>query len=492
MTEIRLHNSMTRRREAFRPLDPGRVRMYACGPTVYDRAHIGNARPAVVFDALFRLLRYVYGSSHVTYVRNITDIDDKIIDRARESGVPIDRITAETTRWYLDDMAALGVIPPTHQPRATEYVPQMIAMIERLIAKGFAYEAEGHVLFEVAKFRDYGRLSGRSTEDMIAGARVEVAPYKRDPMDFVLWKPSSDDQPGWDSPWGRGRPGWHIECSAMSESLLGPDFDIHAGGADLQFPHHENEIAQSVCSCEGCSFARVWLHNGMIRVGGQKMAKSLGNFTTVHDLRETTPGEVIRLAILMTHYRDPLDWTEARVSEATALITRWRRALDVAEALDSDEDYGNATPREMVEALADDLNTSLAVRALDRLAGTLLSDRASETEKEAAASSFLDGLSLLGFEKLEGMKAYALHGKLAASENPDQFSSVGSVDGLSQRIDALLDERLAARKAKNFARADAIRNGLTAAGVMVKDTAAGSEWELTAAFDAAKLAEVEE
>jgi len=497
MTDIRLHNSMTRRKEAFAPLDPANVRMYACGPTVYDRAHIGNARPAVVFDTLYRLLRHVYGPEHVTYVRNITDIDDKIIARAKESGAPIDRITAETTEWYHEDMAALGVDyssdPQFHEPRATEFVPQMVAMIGRLIERGFAYEAEGHVLFEVGKFKDYGRLSGRSTEDMIAGARVEVAPYKRDPMDFVLWKPSSDDQPGWDSPWGRGRPGWHIECSAMSETLLGQDFDIHAGGADLQFPHHENEIAQSVCSCDACGFARVWLHNGMIRVGGQKMAKSLGNFTTVHDLRETVPGDVIRLAMLMTHYRDPLDWTDDRVQEATALITRWRRALDVAEALDADEDYDDATPADLVEALADDLNTSLAVRALDRLAGKLLSDAASEAEKERAAPAFLDALGLLGFEALEGMKAYAIHAqtaRLGFTGHPATITVTRHED-ISSKIDALLDERLAARKAKDFARADAIRDGLTAAGVMVKDTGAGAEWELTPAFDATKLAEVE-
>ncbi len=474
MTEIRLHNSMSRQKEAFAPIDPANVRIYACGPTVYDRAHIGNARPAVVFDVLFRLLRHVFGPDHVTYVRNITDVEDKIIARAEERGVPIDQITAETTEWYLEDMGALGVMSPTHQPRATEHIEGMVTMISRLIERGFAYEAEGHVLFEVAKFEDYGKLSGRSTDDMIAGARVEVAPYKRDPMDFVLWKPSSDDQPGWESPWGKGRPGWHIECSAMSEALLGADFDIHAGGADLQFPHHENEIAQSVCACEGSSFARVWLHNGMIRVGGQKMAKSLGNFTTVHDLRETTPGEVIRLVILMTHYRAPLDWTDSRVEEATALITRWRRALDVAEALDADDDYADGTPAEMVGALSDDLNTSLAVRALDKLAGTLLNDHASEAEKTAATPAFVDGLDLLGFSALECMSAVA-----------------GDGDDVGARIDALLTERLVARQSKDFARADAIRDGLTAAGVMVKDAAGGAEWELTPTFDAAKLAEVE-
>ena len=302
MTEIRLTNSLTRRKEVFQPIDPSNVRMYVCGPTVYDRAHLGNARPAVVFDVLFRLLRHVYGEDHVTYVRNITDIDDKIIVRANETGRPIDQITDETTRWYIDDMAALGTLQPTHMPRATGHVAQMVAFIEELIRKGHAYQAEGHVLFSVASDPDYGSLSGRSVDDMIAGARVEVAPYKRDPMDFVLWKPSTSDQPGWDSPWGRGRPGWHIECSAMARDLLGDRFDIHGGGADLMFPHHENEIAQSHSA--GDPFANVWLHNEMLQVEGRKMSKSLGNFFTVRDLLDQGwPGEVIRLVFLGTHYR---------------------------------------------------------------------------------------------------------------------------------------------------------------------------------------------
>ena len=283
MTEIKLHNTRTRRKEVFTPLDPGNVRMYVCGPTVYDRAHLGNARAAVVFDGLFRLLRQVYGAGHVTYVRNFTDVDDKINARAAETGRPISEITAETTQWYLDDMGALGVMEPTHMPRATEYIGQMIAMIAGLIETGHAYEAEGHVLFSVQSYPDYGKLSGRSLDDMIAGARVEVAPYKRDAMDFVLWKPSGDDLPGWESPWGRGRPGWHIECSAMSYELLGESFDIHGGGNDLMFPHHENEVAQSCCAHPEGGFARYWLHNEMLQVEGKKMSKSLGNFFTVRD-----------------------------------------------------------------------------------------------------------------------------------------------------------------------------------------------------------------
>ena len=281
---IRLRNTLTRRVEPFVPLDPTNVRMYVCGPTVYDRAHLGNARSAVVFDVLFRLLRHVYGPEHVTYVRNLTDIDDKIIARAQETGRSVEDITEETIRWYHEDMDALGCLRPTHEPRATEYLPQMIAMIEALIERGHAYEAEGHVLFSVSSYAEYGRLSGRSVEDMIAGARVDVAPYKRDPMDFVLWKPSGEGMPGWPSPWGRGRPGWHIECSAMARDLLGGAFDIHGGGLDLQFPHHENEIAQSRCAHPDEGFARVWMHNEMLMVDGRKMSKSLGNFTTVRDL----------------------------------------------------------------------------------------------------------------------------------------------------------------------------------------------------------------
>ncbi|WP_372603864.1 cysteine--tRNA ligase, partial [Actibacterium sp.] len=311
MTEIRLHNTKTRKKEVFTPIDPGNVRMYVCGPTVYDRAHLGNARPVVVFDVLYRLLRHVYGPDHVTYVRNFTDVDDKINARALEYvgaggdvNAEIKRITEMTTQWFLDDMHALGALDPNQMPRATAYIPQMIEMIEKLVADGFAYAKDGHVLFRVREYAKYGALSGRSVDDMIAGARVEIAPYKEDPMDFVLWKPSTDDLPGWDSPWGRGRPGWHIECSAMSYALLGASFDIHGGGNDLMFPHHENEIAQSRCAHEGGGFAKYWLHNEMLQVEGKKMSKSLGNFFTVHDLLDQgIPGEVIRFVFLSTHYR---------------------------------------------------------------------------------------------------------------------------------------------------------------------------------------------
>jgi cysteinyl-tRNA synthetase len=315
---IQLTNTLTKRKEPFKPLDPENVRLYVCGPTVYDFAHIGNARPVVVFDVLYRLLRHVYGADHVTYARNITDVDDKIIKAARENGEPIDALTARTVQAFHDDMAALGALPPDVEPRATQTIPEMVALIARLIERGHAYEADGHVLFHVPSDPHYGCLSHRDREEMIAGARVEVAPYKKDPADFVLWKPSDGDQPGWQSPWGRGRPGWHIECSAMSAKHLGETFDIHGGGQDLIFPHHENEIAQSTCGTDG-KFARLWMHNGYVIVGGEKMSKSLGNFLTVRQLLdEGLRGEAIRLALLSGHYRQPLDVTREKIAEAKA------------------------------------------------------------------------------------------------------------------------------------------------------------------------------
>src|SRR6056297_3526879 len=357
--DIYLRNTATGEKERFEPLDPANVRMYVCGPTVYDRAHLGNARPVVVFDVLFRLLCHVYGATSVTYVRNFTDVDDKIIARAEETGRAIDTITEETARLYLDDMAALGALEPTHMPRATDYIAGMVEMIDKLVAQGHAYEAEGHVLFAVDSWKPlYGELSGRTVDDMIAGARVEVAPYKRDPMDFVLWKPSTPDQPGWPSPWGRGRPGWHIECSAMAKALLGDTFDIHGGGGDLLFPHHENERAQSCCANGTERMAQVWLHNEMLQVEGKKMSKSLGNFFTVRDLLDQgVPGEVIRFVFLSTHYRKPMDWTEKKVSAARRTLTDWYTKTDGFEA-----DW------EMIgyleRALGDDLNTHGALEEL--------------------------------------------------------------------------------------------------------------------------------
>ncbi|MEQ8698087.1 MAG: cysteine--tRNA ligase, partial [Bauldia litoralis] len=324
---IRLHNTLTRRKEDFLPIDSENVRMYVCGPTVYDRSHVGTARPLVVFDVLIRLLRQEYGAGHVTYVRNITDVDDKINARARELGVDIRQLTEETVDRFHADAEALGCLSPTVEPRATEHVAQMIAMIERLIELGNAYAADGHVLFNVPSMPDYGELSGRNRDEQIAGARVDVAPYKKDPADFVLWKPSEPDLPGWDSPWGRGRPGWHIECSAMSEAHLGESFDLHGGGLDLVFPHHENEIAQSVCAHGGAPMARHWVHNGYLMAEGEKMSKSLGNFYTVAELLEEFPGEAIRLLLLKTHYRQPLDFTKDGLREAKRELDRFYGAL---------------------------------------------------------------------------------------------------------------------------------------------------------------------
>ena len=367
---IKLYNTKTRRKEVFEPLDANNVRMYVCGPTVYDRAHLGNARPVIVFDVLYRLLRHVYGPDHVTYVRNFTDVDDRInqtaVDRraAGATGSLVDLIRArsdETIDWYHMDMDAVGALRPDHEPRATEWVGAMVTMIVDLIGKGHAYEAEGHVLFAVDSYAAYGALSGRTVADMIAGARVEVAPYKRNPMDFVLWKPSGEELPGWDSPWGRGRPGWHIECSAMAHELLGASFDIHAGGIDLQFPHHENEIAQSACAHPEGGFANVWMHNEMLQVEGKKMSKSLGNFFTVRDLLEQgVPGEVIRFVMLSTHYGKPMDWTEKKRAEAEATLRKWYQTIDVAAETDEISEA-------FLSAISNDLNTPMAISVMQEL-----------------------------------------------------------------------------------------------------------------------------
>ena len=447
-----LYNSLTRRKENFEPLDPERVRMYVCGPTVYDYAHIGNARAVVAFDVLYRVLRHEYGESHVRYVRNITDVEDKIIAAARETGEPIDALTRRTTAIFHQDMAALGNLPPDVEPRATAYIPQMIAMIERLIEAGHAYAAEGHALFRVASYAKYGALSRRSRADLIAGARVEIAPYKEDPGDFVLWKPSTPDQPGWDSKWGRGRPGWHIECSAMSESELGETFDIHGGGLDLIFPHHENEIAQSVCAHDGHPFARYWLHNGMLTVGGAKMAKSEGNFITVRDALGEAPGEVIRLALLGTHYRDPLDWTEQRLEEAHRWADRFYRVLD-----DAPEPLNPVIPAGTREALEDDLNTPLAISQLKLLAFGILAVSKAE-ERQQLQAELLGGARLLG---------------LLGQRPADWFHRGVDRGPIEERITA----RALARKEHRFADADRIRAELAAEGVILEDRPDGTtDW----------------
>jgi cysteinyl-tRNA synthetase len=361
---ITLYNVKTRTKEAFKPIDDKNIRMYVCGPTVYDRAHIGNARPVVVFDILYRLLRYTYGADFVSYARNFTDVDDKINVKSISTGRSIREITDETINWYIEDMTALGALEPDHAPRATEYISEMIEMSSELIEKGHAYVADGHVLFDVSSYEAYGELSGRSVEDMIAGARVEIAPYKRNPMDFVLWKPSTIEQPGWESPWGFGRPGWHIECSAMARALFGEKFDIHGGGLDLQFPHHENEIAQSCACCGQDSFANVWLHNEMLQVEGKKMSKSLGNFFSVRELlNKGFSGEVIRFVYLSTHYSKPMDWTAKKAEEAEATLRKWRKLTHGCHS-------SKAISNEVIDALNDDLNTSKAITVLHGLAKT--------------------------------------------------------------------------------------------------------------------------
>ena len=428
-----LYNTATRAKERFEPIDPNHVRMYVCGPTVYDLPHIGNARPELVFDLLRRLLKRLY--PRVTYVRNITDIEDKIYARSRVTGEGIAELTARMTEQYHEDMDALGAVRPDVEPRATQHIPQMIAMIGQLIHDGNAYVAEGHVLFHVPSMADYGRLSGRRREDMIAGARVEIAPYKRDPADFVLWKPSPPELPGWQSPWGYGRPGWHIECSAMSEVHLGVSFDIHGGGIDLVFPHHENEIAQSVCASRA-PFARYWMHNGLINLGGDKMSKSLGNFRTVRQILGEAPGEAARLAVLMSHYRQPFDWTVERVREARARLDRWYKMTDgvTADAM---------LPPEFLAALEDDLNTAQAIAVLDRL----------------PPGALRAGANFIG---------------LLAQSAADWFRWRPAGRAVDEgQITQLIARRKAAKAAKDFAEADRIRAALADQGIVLEDKPGG-------------------
>ena len=486
---LQLYNTLTRAKGAFEPLDPENVRLYVCGPTVYDYAHIGNARPAVVFDVLFRLLRHVYGADCVTYARNITDVEDKIIAKAKETGEAIDSVTARTTRAYHEDMAALGTLPPTVEPRATGHIPEMVAMIARLIESGHAYAAEGHVLFSVTSMADYGRLSGRSRDDMIAGARVEVAPYKKDPADFVLWKPSTEDQPGWDSPWGRGRPGWHIECSAMSEAHLGAHFDIHGGGQDLIFPHHENEIAQSVCAHGGTPFVNVWMHNGYVVVGGEKMAKSVGNIVTVRDLlAEGWPGEAIRLTLLSGHYRQPLDVTRERIQEAKAQLDRFYIALRKLVSVKLTEEP--TPPSSIVEALSDDLNTPLAISRLHEILDRL--NRAMGTggwagELEPNKRELLGAGRLLGLldkdpeDWFKGRIITAIGTSMGKATARAVGSAILAETGVPETpseawIDEQIEARKAARQARDFAEADRIRDELAGRGIILEDGPQGTTW----------------
>jgi len=457
---LHLYNSLTRQAERFHPSDPARVTMYVCGPTVYNYVHIGNARGPVVFGVLAALLRRRFGG--LRYARNITDVDDKINAAAKELGTPITTITDKYAAAYREDMAALGVsgdFAPDIEPEATAHIAQIIAMIERLIADGHAYAAEGHVLFAVASFAGYGKLSRRDPEEMLAGARVEVAPYKRDAGDFVLWKPSSDDLPGWDSPWGRGRPGWHIECSAMAEAHLGPTIDIHAGGVDLQFPHHENEVAQSECAHGGAPFARWWLHNGMLNFGGAKMAKSVGNIQRVHDLVRQYPPEALRYALLSAHYRQPLEWSDGLIEQSIQTLNRLYRTLRELGEIE----VTAAIPDSIESALDDDLNTPAALAEIARIAA-----EARKTDSPQAKAHLK--AQLLGAGRVLGLLQQEPSAWLQAAAKADD----AALD--PARIDTLIAERAAAKKARDFARADAIRAELAQAGIVLEDGPQGTLW----------------
>ncbi len=452
---LRIYDTLGRAKVDFEPLDESHVRFYVCGPTVYDYAHIGNARPVVVFDVLARLLRRLY--PRVTYVRNITDVEDKINARAKELGEDIRALTERTAKQFHDDVAALGNQPPDVEPRATDHVAGMIAMIEALIDRGNAYEKDGHVLFDVPSWADYGKLSRHSRDELIAGARVEVAPYKKDPADFVLWKPSDADTPGWDSPWGRGRPGWHIECSAMSMEYLGASFDIHGGGQDLIFPHHENEIAQSRCANPREGFAKYWMHNGYLMAEGEKMSKSLGNFYTVRELLDEVPGEAIRLTLLQTHYRQPLDFTRDGLAQAKATLDRFYLALRDNAGIEA----GDMDAAGVQVALEDDLNTPLALAHLHE-AVSGLNKAKSDTGKARAKGDLLAGGELLGL--LQQDPEIWLRGAATAT---------GAGDA---EIDTLVAERIAARKNKDFAAADRLRDELAAKGILLEDGPGGTSW----------------
>lgn len=456
---LTVFNTLTRKKEAFVPLDAGHVRMYVCGPTVYDRAHIGNARPIIVFDTLYRLLKHLYPK--VTYVRNITDVDDKIIKKSQESGEAIDVITQKTSRFFHEDIAELNALPPDIEPRATQHISEMIDLVKRLVDNGYAYEAQGHVLFSVSKMKNYGMLSGRSMDEMIAGARVEVAPYKKEPADFILWKPSDSSQPGWDSPWGFGRPGWHLECSAMSSKYLGETFDIHGGGQDLVFPHHENEIAQSCCAFGHDFYAKYWMHNGHLMVNGEKMSKSLGNFFTIREILDQVPGEAFRLYTLGTHYHQPLNWLPDGLKQAKSVMDRFYTALRGTP----DVDLTDVQPDEdVVAALKDDLNTPKAIASLHVLA-TNLNKAQTEQEKAEAKAKLLASAHLLGLLYQDAEEWF-------------RSGSASTQDGLSEaEIEALIQKRADARKAKDFATADAVRKELTEKGIVIEDTPAGTQWK---------------
>ena len=457
MTDIYLHNTLKQRKEKFVPIDEKNVRLYVCGPTVYDRAHLGNAKTSVVFDVMYRMLCHAYTKECVTYVSNITDVDDKILNKHQQTGKPIREITEQTYNWYIEDMAKLNVLSPNHRPRATEYISEMIEIVKLLLKNSHAYEKDGHVLFDVESMKNYGYLSGRSMKEMLAGARIEVADYKKNPADFILWKPSADNQPGWDSPWGFGRPGWHLECSAMSSKLLGNDFDIHGGGADLIFPHHENECAQSTCAFEGSSFARYWVHAGMLMVDGVKMSKSLGNFHNVDEIISKYPAEALRLLFLTTHYHQPFNFTFTGLEQAKAVLDKFYNALLKNKDVKTVEIDANA---KLVAALRDDLNTPLAITVLHEIV-TNLNKAETEEEKSALKSELLASANLLGL----------------LYQEPETWFKGGASETDDAEIEELINARLEAKKNKDWALADKIRNDLKEQGIVLEDTPNGTTWK---------------
>ncbi len=452
MAKIYLHNTLKRRKDEFIPIDEKNVRMYVCGPTVYDRAHLGNAKTSVVFDVLYRLLCQVYGKEHVVYASNITDVDDKILNKHQQTGKSIREITEQTYEWYLEDMGKLNVLNPNYRPRATEYIEEMIEITKRLLANGYAYEAEGHVLFDVEAMGNYGFLSGRSMKEMLAGARIEVADYKKNPADFILWKPSDANQPGWNSPWGYGRPGWHLECSAMSSKLLGNDFDIHGGGSDLIFPHHENECAQSLCAFKGSKFASYWVHAGMLMVDGVKMSKSLGNFHTVEEILAKYPAEALRLLFLTTHYHQPFNFTFEGLEQAKAVLDKFYNAILKNADVPTVEIEPNA---KLVEALADDINTPLALAVLHEIVGELNKAQTPE-DRSRLKSELLASAEVLG---------------LLYQEPEVWFKGLTSDD--DAEIEALIQKRIEAKKNKDWATADSIRDELKSRGIILEDGVGG-------------------
>ena len=457
MTQIYIHDTLKQRKVEFKPIDENNVRMYVCGPTVYDKAHLGNAKTPVVYDVLYRLLCYVYGKEHVTYVSNITDVDDKILNKHKETGKPIREITEQTYNWYIEDMAKLNVLPPNYRPRATEYIEEMIKQVEKLLENKHAYISENQVLFDVDSMPSYGTLSGRSMKEMLAGARIEVGEYKKNPADFILWKPSDADQPGWQSPWGFGRPGWHLECSAMSSKLLGNDFDIHGGGSDLIFPHHENEMAQSCGAYPGTKFAHYWVHTGMLMINGVKMSKSLGNFYTVDEILDKHPAEALRLLFLTTHYHQPFNFTFEGLQLAKGILDKFYNAL----LKNKDVPMVEVEPdSRVIEALADDLNTPLALSYLHEIVNDL--NKAESVEERSRLKSVL-------------MKSAYMLG-LLYNEPESWFKGEGSDDEAAE-IEKMIAARAEAKKNKNWAEADAIRDELKAKGIILEDSPTGTTWK---------------